>query len=467
VQEFFRDGIIDNMDGINRKPMRDVLVPTRNVPTSRPSSVPTPQTKPVPRETENRDWNHDRIEKNPFFEKIGPERRGVTPAVRKKNHRGLLSYLAVVIFFAGGFVLMNYFASATVDITPSSQKAHIDQTFTASKDGTGADLMFRFMSLSETQTKHVPDTIDKNIKKNSTGTVVIYNAYNGDSQRLIKNTRLESSDHKIFRLNDSVVVPGAKISKGKIIEPGSVFAVVYADVADKDYNIGLSDFTIPGFKGDPRYSKFTARSKPDSPIGGGFSGKVMVPTDEAIATAQAALKDTLTLSAIEKARGQIPDKVTFFPGSIVLKFEEVPQDFNTGNATSVSVRAIVSVFFFDTIPLTQKLAEKGLTNYFGTPLSLEDVSKLKFTFIDPIDSIILSDIVNIRFKIVGDAAFVGQIDTKKIQLALVGKEKSDFAKIVGGEDNVGKADAVIRPMWNTVFPLDVKKITVNVLSPEK
>ena len=455
------------MDGINRKPMQDVLVPTRNVPINRPSLVPALEPTPASVRTESEGRNHERIEKNPFFEKGGKERRGNVPPVKKKSYRGLLSYLGVVIFFAGGFVLMNYFSSATVEITPSSQKAHIDQTFTATKDGVGADLAFRFMSLSETQTKEVPATLEKKIQKKASGTVVIYNAYNADSQRLIKNTRLESPDHKIFRLNDSVVVPGAKISKGKIIEPGSVLAVVYADVAGKDYNIGLSDFTIPGFKGDPRYSKFTARSKPDSPIGGGFSGKVMVPTDEAVALAQTTLKDTLTLSAIEKARGQIPEKVTFFPGSMVLKFEEVPQDFNTTNVTSVSVRAIVSVFFFDTVPLTQKLAEKGLLNYFGAPLALKDISKLKFTFVDPIDNIILSDITNIRFKIVGDAVFVGQIDTQKIQLSLVGKEKNDFAKIVGGQENVGKADAVIRPMWNTVFPLDMKKITVKVLSPEK
>jgi len=253
------------------------------------------------------------------------------------------------------------------------------------------------------------------------------------------------------------------MSGTKVLEPGSVEAVVFADASGKEYNIGLADFTIPGFKGDPRYSKFTARSKTDSPIAGGFLGTVKVPTDEAIATAQASLKEELKKTAVEKARAQVPDSVSFFPGSMVLKFEEVPQDLSADTAASVTMRATVSVFFFDTELLTQKLAHTALKDYKGEPITLTNISTLAFTFLDPVDNVVLADLNQVRFRIDGEALFVGRIDEKKIIAEVAGKKKSDFPSIITAQSNIKRANAVVRPMWKGTFPTDISKISVKII----
>ncbi|HBB44463.1 MAG: hypothetical protein UW27_C0001G0035 [Parcubacteria group bacterium GW2011_GWA1_44_13] len=442
------------MEDIIRKPMKDVTVPSNDV-IRRPQTVPEPYVAPI------RDDEGDRIGKNPFFEK--PKQKVSEPQKGRGAGKGVLFALLFALVLALAFFVANYFAMATIEVTPITRSAQIDNNFTATVSESDSELIFHFTSLSEVKAKEVPATIEKKIQKKASGTVTIFNAYNGESQRLIKNTRLESADHKIFRIDQSVVVPGAKVVDGKTV-PGSVDSVVYADVAGKEYNIGLGDFTIPGFKGDPRYSKFYSASKPDSPIAGGFSGTVKVPSDEAIKSAQEELKQDLKKIAVEKARAQIPTEVSFFPGSMIVKFEEVPEEFTVSDTTNVSMRATVSVFFFDTAELTKKIAELLPLEDRENPFSITNMSSLDFKFVDDVNNVVLSDIENISFHLAGKADFVGQIDSKKISADFAGKSKKDITEIIKKQINIGDANVIVRPMWKKVFPSDPAKINVKIVT---
>ena len=278
--------------------MRDVIVPQNDiirvpVQTVRVQASGEPQVASLPKEETGR------IEKNPFFAKE-KKKENESPKDRNPRSHSLIWAFSAVVLLTVGFVVANYFASATVEITPITRSINIDHDFTAVASGGAKEgnLIFNYVATSTEKTKEVPATVEKKIQRKASGKVLIFNSYNGEKQRLIKNTRLESPDRKIFRIDESVVVPGAKMAGGKVVEPGSVIAIVYADVAGDKYNVGLSDFTIPGFKGDPRYAKFTAKSKTDSPISGGFSGTVKVPSDASVATAKEELKQDLKKIAV-------------------------------------------------------------------------------------------------------------------------------------------------------------------------
>ena len=450
------------MDGINRKKMKDVVVPphAKARPPSRENPEPSRPQKPLD------DWATPevRIQENPFFAK---ERAVTKPLIveRKKKHSRLWLWSFVAMSFVGaGVAILSHFSSATIEIVPQSETFSVAQEFTALKDAPAGELAFHFMSLTEEKSKEVSATIEKTLQKKASGKVIIYNAYSAQSQKLIKNTRLESPDHKIFRIDESVTVPGAKVSGGKIITPGAVEATVYADAPGKEYNIGLADFTIPGFKSDPRYSKFTARGKPDSPIGGGFSGTVKIPSDQDVQNAQSTLRDEIKTLAVEKARVQIPPRVTFFPGSVIIKFEDVPQDFSGNSTAVVSVRATVSIFFFDTALLTKKITTAGLKDYKGEAGDILNIQTLSFAFLDPVDNVVLSDIDHLRFALKGDATFVWKIDTTKLALDASSKDKKDLSKIIETQGSVKKAEAVVRPMWNTTFPSDPANISVKIIN---
>lgn len=453
-----------------RKTMEDVVIHHTDAAHHVATANRAPSRKAIAaEEAREKKLENDRIEHNPFFEK--PRSAPVDREERSRSRTGLW-FIATLAVLAAVFFVANYFSSATISITPLTYQGHLERDFTAVKNDSTTPLSkeslpFHFVSLVDEKSQEVPATIEQKVQKKSYGRVIIYNAYSTASQRLIKNTRLESADHKIFRIDQSVVVPGAKLVAGKVAEPGVVEVVAYADVAGAEYNIGLGDFTIPGFKGDPRYTKFTARSKIGSPIAGGFSGTVKVPTDSEIQKAQEEIKQSLKTIAVEKARALIPGGMSFFPGSTIVKFEEVPQDFTSNDVSKVTVRASVSVFFFDAALLAQKFAEASVSSYQGNPISISNIPSLAFSFIDPVENVVLADLTQVRFRVVGDPVFVGTIDTKKISLALLGKDKKDFADIVTKEQNVGKAEATIRPMWNTTFPSDPAKIDVKVLPINK
>lgn len=435
-----------------RKQMKDVIVPQNDI-VRRKSNVPTSY-EDLPYK------GVERINKNPFFKKI--DNNNKQQKNQSHNHSSLLWAFLVVSLLVSSLAVADYFSSTTVGVAPVTHTFHVNHDFIATKEQAGVEFAFKFISLSEEKSKEVPATIEKKIQKKASGKVLIYNYYNGEKQRLIKNTRLESPDHKIFRIDESVVVPGTTVVGGRTV-PGSVEALIYADVPGKEYNIGLADFTIPGFKGDPRYTKFSAKSKPDSPLAGGFSGTVKVPSDQAISVAQEELKEDLKKIAVEKVRARIPEGVTFFPGSIVIKFEEVPQEFTETDTAEVSMLAVGSVFFFDTAILTEKLAQLLPTDIRDNTFAITNISSLTFSFIEPVDNVVLSDLLKISFHIEGDAQFVGEIDEQKIRAALIGKAKNDFGSIIGTQDNIHKADAVFFPPWKTVFPTDPARITINIL----
>ena len=74
---------------------------------------------------------------------------------------------------------------------------------------------------------------------------------------LLKHT-YKSQTPIIFRIPKTVTIPGAKLESGELI-PGKLEMEVTADNAGEKYNIEPSDFTIPGFKGSPKFEKFYAK----------------------------------------------------------------------------------------------------------------------------------------------------------------------------------------------------------------
>jgi len=107
---------------------------------------------------------------------------------------------------------------------------------------------FDIMLVDEVGLKEVQSTSEDTVKEKASGQITVFNDFNENTQRLIKNTRFETSEGLIYRIQNSVVVPGQTVdSSGKTV-PGSIVVTVYSDQPGEKYNIGLTDFTIPGFK---------------------------------------------------------------------------------------------------------------------------------------------------------------------------------------------------------------------------
>jgi hypothetical protein len=199
------------------------------------------------------------------------------------------------LFFAVSWL----FAGATVTVALKKVDAQLvgEQTFSLTPQN--GEIGYSTVVLSDTASAEVTATGEKEVTSNASGTIVIYNNFDSNSQRLVAGTRFKTPEGLIYKLDAAITVPGKKGST-----PGSIQAKVTAEKPGSSYNIGLTDFTIPGFEGDPRHDAFYARSK--TPMAGGASGTVPIVDDEAKATAIENLKTALISTLKERANKELP-----------------------------------------------------------------------------------------------------------------------------------------------------------------
>lgn len=178
---------------------------------------------------------------------------------------GGLWYWIVSGLLVGGVGIVGwyvFFPKATVTIEPRSaeQVIRLQLSGVTSNATSETDISVRLLELEHSfQITDTPSGEGTDETGKARGRVRIYNEFSEVSQPLVATTRLETKDGKIFRLVQGIVVPGMSEKGGKR-EPGMIEATVVADKVGNEYAIAPTKFTIPGFKGGPKYEKFSAES---------------------------------------------------------------------------------------------------------------------------------------------------------------------------------------------------------------
>ena len=356
----------------------------------------------------------------------------------------------LVLLIAAVFV----FSGATVTIEPRQKNIKVDIEAVAKNSG---ELAYETIAVGGVKTVYLQATGESKVEKKASGTIIVYNNYSSAPQRLIKNTRFETPTGLVYRIDKSIIVPGTRVESGKII-PGSVETTVFADLPGPNYNIGLNDFTVPGFKGTPRYEGFYARSK--TTMAGGFIGNVpTAPEDkmnEAYASAEAELKQELT----QKINAQKPDTFVWYPSALL--FESVRQvpTAGTGSMIALSVNATSTAVVFSKSVLSNYIAEHSVTDYDKEPVSIDKLGDLIFT---PRFSVEANVGDPIPFSLTGDATIIWQFDSAQLKSDLAGKNKKDIFSIIANYRGVARVSAVIRPFWKSQFPDNPNKIKIDIV----
>jgi len=204
-------------------------------------------------------------------EDIKPPQPGPSQAAKKKII--LLSSLIVLVLAAGVSAFV-FLPIVKIQIWLKTETLNTEQKIQVSKKNKGVDiinhsLFGRIITEEQTVSQDFKAT-GKAVKEvKAEGIIRIFNNYSSASQPLLATTRFVSDEGKLFRLVEKVVVPGQTTENGKTV-PGYIDAVVRADVAGPDYNIGPATFSIPGFAGTSKYTAFYAQSF--SAMSGGFKG---------------------------------------------------------------------------------------------------------------------------------------------------------------------------------------------------
>lgn len=367
-----------------------------------------------------------------------------------KKFLALGLFLSLVIISIIFFLATFAFDGATITIKPIKKEQSISETYTVSEIDRKDLIMTKNIPVSETIT--VPKRSSKKVFKKAEGDVTIYNNFSSDSQKLIKGTRLSTTDGKIFKLLDAVTVPGK--SGGT---PGSLKVHVQADLDGMEYNIGPTKFTFPGLKASPKYKDFYAEST--DTMRGGSSGNLVDVSDADYQKAVTDMKQKLADDVKATISKDVPDGFVYNADTLVLnvgRFEKTGEDDTTATYKQI---ATGTTMFFKRDEIVRRILEKQNSNDNSKPI-VKVLDTSKFIVSVQNQSEAMNENSQVTLVLTGSAPAVYYPDKQAILEYYAGKPVSEFDNITKKFQFIESANRVIYPFWNTSFPTNISKIKV-------
>ncbi|OGD70415.1 hypothetical protein A3I18_02830 [Candidatus Campbellbacteria bacterium RIFCSPLOWO2_02_FULL_35_11] len=369
--------------------------------------------------------------------------------------------IIIAIVVVAGFVLSAIFSGAKINVFPKQEKMNFNADLKALKSASTTDsvvlgIVFQQISVESETSKTSNNFTEKEVAKKASGEIAIFNEYEATPQRLVINTRFETSNGLIFRIPKSVTVPGKTVdASGKTI-PGSIVVTVFADETGEEYNVGLSDFTVPGFKGTDRYSKFYAKSK--TPMSGGYSGKMKVVSDDESKVLVEQMKTDLTKELKEKIYAQVPEGFVLYDGGIYLNFEQ-KDNIDQGDSVKIVEKGVLTAVIFDKNLLSNYIADSVISDTERGNVEIVNIEDLNFEILEK-DYVDLSQDEEFDFSMNGEAHFAWVIDEEKLKNDLSGQPKKNVPTIISGYKGINNAEVSLSPFWRRSLPKNIDRIEI-------
>ena len=365
----------------------------------------------------------------------------------------VISFLILILLGAFGAVMLNRISTAAVNISPYKETLAVDSRLRARANTTTDGLPFEIAQLSAEESGLITATGITSGGQRASGKITVYNNYGSAPQKLIANTRFQTSDGKVYRIKGAISVPGM----------GVLEATVYADQAGEEYNIGPSDFTLPGLKGGARFEKVFAKSK--SAMSGGSSGNARVVKKEDIESVRTAVNEKLKNRLTETLSKQKPEGYVLFANAVKIEYIENADNPKVGDSVGRSMafktKGSAAGYLFKKDDLAKALADDNSGDLKKAPknetVAVDNVEALDF-------SLISADAKNkeITVRLKGDADFVWTVDTAKLLEEIINYKGKDYTSVFQNYPAIEKAAIVQSPKWWPRFPKDKSKIKINI-----
>ncbi|HLC95458.1 MAG TPA: hypothetical protein VJH89_03135 [Patescibacteria group bacterium] len=370
----------------------------------------------------------------------------------------LLSFVGVALFL--------FLPKAEIFVTPYKITQTADMEFTGSVSASQSDQQTIAVRILERK-QDINLTITTTGKsgganQKASGTVILYNNYSTDPQQLVATTRLETEDGMLFRLVKGVTIPGMTYTNGKK-DAGVIEVEVIADQTGETYNIDATTFNIPGFKGGPKYSAFSAKST--KPMTGGSSAgaaNIAIVAKVDLDTAEREAKAKAKEDFLQAIRGDLsPDE----------KILDEHIDITTAVPTTVpSIGTVTNTFeYANTFLLrafvfSEKLVKENIEN-----ASAKTIHGIVFKPIS--SSITYSDsTVNfseqtLRLRAHAQITMESVVDRDALQKAFLGKNETDFQQAINTFPEVKKINVLFHPKWFVESVPDSKDRVIIIVEP--
>lgn len=399
--------------------------------------------------------NHLTPEKEKIFKKFFARRSIVNGVLKGKSSLSKLIFGFVSLLLV--LWLVNYlspvFGSVQVVITPKKDSLKFDLNVSSGD----LSLPSQIFQIIKQETKSFPASGKKELKTKAGGFINVYNGYSSKEQILIKNTRFISKGGQLFRSVKTVTVPGAAIEEGKII-PSSIKMEILADQIGPEYNIGPTDFTIPGLQGTAKYEAFYGKS--EQALKGGANGIVSVVTKDDLKKAQDNLEQDLQSQLEKEIKEKIPANLLFLNNASAIKILESKFSENendVANAFDITLKASIKAIVFN-----EKNVRQLISVYLETKLSsnqLEQTETRKVNY----DNIKTNwDKEILTFSVKGEEIIAAKLDLDKIQARILGQPDAEISNILSSWSGIDKSEVIFWPIWLRTAPVNLNKIHLTV-----
>ncbi len=293
------------------------------------------------------------------------------------------------------------------------------------------------------------------------GTILVYN--NHEPVKLISlrdTTRfLSANGEKIFRTPKTVFLPAATIENGKVV-PSITEVTVVADEPGGDYNIGSSNFSVPGLAGTDLY--YTVWAKSELAFSGGSKTEVSKVSEADLEKAEESLNQSLVKLAGQDITSKLPNGFIYNPlafsedsfeytcsekeGTVVDNFKCQGKVEIKGFAllkSSLDLLLLASIK--DTLPLTKEVQN----------------NTLDYTFIPK--SILIED-EKMVIEVTGNIDIFEPIDEEILISRIAGQSTQEVENVLSNQyPQIQSTEFKFSPFWVRTVPKSSEKIELNLL----
>lgn len=293
------------------------------------------------------------------------------------------------------------------------------------------------------------------------GTIVISNEYSSDPQPLIATTRFMAPDGKIFRLLESVVVPGVTVLDGKRA-PGMLEVLVVADAPGEASNIDPTTFTIPGFQGGPKYNVIRATSTKAFTGGGAGSESLVTVTKEDTDKALQQLKSQSRQDFLDTLAAELLPDERIIDDSIEITDQgknTVPAVGSLGETADVEGSFLGRAFVVSEKMLREKLTREHAPDRRGVNF---DVSQAVFSFENVLPNYGEDQL---QFSVQATLTLISVIDTDAVRRDLLGQDETGIKTVLEKHPEIRKIEVEFSPEFLfQAVPTRESRVNVRVVA---
>lgn len=296
----------------------------------------------------------------------------------------------------------------------------------------------------------------------SKGTIEILNNFSETSQVLVATTRLLSNDDKLFRLLNTVTVPGMTLENGEN-KSGKIEAEIIADEAGENFNFKEATFTIPGFRGSSKYDKFSAKLIKETRGGGDKGGELKTISSSDVESAKFKAEKQLKDELKDKIKNKLGSDNILLENALsyeILDYSVFPEEGSVGDSFEYQVKIKIKALSFSGNEIDEKI--KNILN--NQKNAQKDMELIHFSKeygradIDFNNKTIKTELnINAKSKAI--------IDSTEVIDFLAGKKQGEINSIISVYPKINKIEATIFPDFlSGNFPKYKSRIEVKIFN---